>query len=351
MCKKIKLFILSVLFTGSFLVPDTIHASQMQQQVINPYTSSTGAQYSRYTGKRSRFCRLMRASRCKTLEGFERYLRNGCINDENRESRCLQVFCGTNCAGYQGQCPTPGSRLAEACQAHCRFVNLENTAAQNRLNACFPDAISAEQARRKAAGRTYDRAELRAARQQQRGSDREAKRLISELKRVTSRRDALFLSSRRPRSTTLRQFVTYVSDALGLTQTIQSLHQSLQNSGHSPEFMKQARGIVNQSDLIAQQFINEVGFLYGEVQKLQGALRGQGQIVPSAPMRPVSDGYVNVGGNGSPPKVPPRMRGPVPSAPPFSPTVPPMGVTTQRPDGSLVRGDGYVNDLPPPYSR
>lgn len=341
MCKKIKSFILSVLFTASFFVPETVHANASQGPAFNPYTSSTGAQYSRYTGTRSRFCRLMRASRCKTLEGFERYLRNGCVNDENRESRCLQTFCGTNCASYQG-CPTPGSHLAQACQTHCRFVNLENTAAQNRLQQCVQGAISVEAARQKAAGRTYDRAELRASRQQQRGSEREAKKLISELKRATSRRDSLFLSSRRPRSTTLRRFVTYVTDAAGLTRTIQSIYQSLQNSGHGPEFMKQARGIVNQSDLVAQQFINEVGFLYGEVQKLQGVLRGQGQAVLSAPMRPSSDGYVNVDENGAP-RVLPRMGRSAPVAQ--------MGVTTLTPDGRIVRGDGYVNEQPPPYSR
>ncbi|UNM05649.1 MAG: hypothetical protein H6925_03750 [Holosporaceae bacterium] len=215
---------------------------------------------------------------------------------------------------------------------------MENTAAQNRLQQCVQGAISVEAARQKAAGRTYDRAELRASRQQQRGSEREAKKLISELKRATSRRDSLFLSSRRPRSTTLRRFVTYVTDAAGLTRTIQSIYQSLQNSGHGPEFMKQARGIVNQSDLVAQQFINEVGFLYGEVQKLQGVLRGQGQAVLSAPMRPSSDGYVNVDENGAP-RVLPRMGRSAPVAQ--------MGVTTLTPDGRIVRGDGYVNEQPP----
>lgn len=304
MNKKSIFLSFSVFLLGVFSAPSSVGAGG---PTLNPYQGSTGgSQYSRYTDvRRSRFCRFMRPSRCRTLDGFNRYLRAGCINDTDRESKCLQTFCGTNCAAITG-CPTPGSATANACNEHCRFVNLNNQAAQNRLGQCVQGAYSADQAARKAAGRTYDRAQLRAVRSQERGSAREARRLISQLQQISRKRDRLFLYSGRPRSLSIRKFATIIDDAILYTGNIRSIFVTLERSGHGGEFIKKARAIINASDLVAQQFVTDVGYLYNNTQKLQGALRGEtteasaSDYAPPLPPRRGTivrnDGYANVPG-------------------------------------------------------
>ena len=240
--------------------------------VPNVYQGSTGSNYAVYQDvKKSRFCRFMRASRCRTLNGFMRYLNAGCVNDTDKESKCLVTFCGTNCASFRG-CPTPGSQEDMACKAHCRFVNLNNSSAQNRLKMCVPDAYSADDAALKTAGRTYDRAQLRAVRSQQRGSQREGDRLLKDLRLYIKNRDGLFIRMRQFRSMTLERFIMIIDPAVRYTQSMRNVYLALQRSGHSSDTIDKARTLINRSNLIAQRFVNDVKTLAKVVGPLEEAV-------------------------------------------------------------------------------
>jgi len=283
------------LFVGLGFLPQQTAEASSSSPVLNPYVGTTNSQYARYDNKKSRYCMFMRASNCRSVAGLERYIRRGCVNDTDSESRCLKTFCSINCANRE--CPAPGSQIANACNAHCKYVNLNNSAAQNRLQRCVWDAISASQAAEKAAGRTYDSAQLRAVRAQEKETEKEGARLIKELKREISKRDGIFGSNRGARSTTIRGFNNYVMQAIRVTESIKSMIKNLKLSGHSMNFIMSAERLVRKSDLVMERFIGDAKTLYESALKLDAAIRHDDNA--SLPQMPPS-------GSVSPPPYSPR---------------------------------------------
>lgn len=279
---------------------------------------ASGSQYVTYDGvKRSRFCRFMRASRCAQIDGFLRYLNAGCVNDTDSESKCLQTFCGQNCAGYS--CPDPNSTVGQACQQHCRFVNLRNAAAQARLQACVRGAYSSSQAADKEAGRTYDRAQLRAVRGQQKGADQEARRILSQIQKYIRARDSLFISMRRSASRTLKNWILAADKAKQYTASINQMNASLQGGEYPQDRKKQALVLVNRSNMLTFEFVKMVGSLNRYAEELGQAVSNR--AANSAPMgqSPMAEeSFVE------------------PSAPSFEDLPPPP--------------PSMLNELPPPYT-
>jgi len=261
MKKAISLLICSILFLGA------AHAS------TGGYRQAAGAdtQFSQYGQKRSAWCNVMRASKCADPSGFDKYLKHGCINDLDSESKCLQTFCGTNCASFGG-CPTPGTSLATMCNNHCRKVNLGNTAAQNRLNNCVQGSFSSIQAASKSASRDYYKAQQKNLSSGQRAALKEAQGVLKLVRDLSTKRKALFYidgaSFDKAGIVRIDDFLKNVDQAIILTDKMNNAVDALAVSGQAPDIVSQARALMARSDKEVAYFVGVVAALGRESEKL-----------------------------------------------------------------------------------
>ena len=277
-----------LLFLGAIL------CASMTQAGTAEYRAAAGQDqmYSSYGNKRSALCNVMRASQCANPAGFQKYLDKGCINDIDKESKCLKTFCGVNCASMQG-CPTEGSSLKQMCDTHCTKVNLGNNAAQTRLNQCVSGSATSEGAASKAARRDYYRAEQKALRSSSREGLREAQKVLDLVNKLSKQRATLFYveSSALKDGGIIRidDFIGNVQKAIQLTRTMNQAVIDLERSGQSPEILAQAKSLMAKSDQQVQFFVGVVQRLSQESRILLNTVSGRGKSqTPQVPPRPKS---------------------------------------------------------------
>lgn len=286
--KKMFLLFLGVIFSAPFTQATTADYRA---------AASADGQFSVYGNKKSAWCNVMRASQCANPAGFQKYLEKGCINDIDKESKCLKTFCAANCASIQG-CPQERSPLKQMCDTHCTKVNLGNVAAQNRLNACVVGSLNAGDASRKSASRDFYRAQQKDLSSMNKAGLKEAQGVLDLVNRLSQQRAKLFYveSSSLKDGGIIRidDFINNIKTAINLTKQMNSAVNGLAVSGQSPEILAKARALMAKSDQQVQFFVKVVQELSkGANILLQTVAQGSGG--PGAR----SDGYQNVPGYGA----------------------------------------------------
>jgi hypothetical protein len=211
----------------------------------------------------------MRASKCANPAGFQQYVKYGCINDLDKESKCLKTFCMQNCASLAG-CPT--GQLNDMCQDHCKQVNLGNSAAQNRLNACVEGSYTSQMAADKSARRDFYRAQQKDLRGGQRAALKEAQKVLNLVNDLSKKRQSLFYvdgaSLSKAGIVRIDDFIRNVQQAIALTDRMNRAVKALEVSGQAPDVVAQARALMAKSDQQVQYFIRVVQQLSAASQQL-----------------------------------------------------------------------------------
>ena len=267
MKKAISLLIYSIFFLGAV------------QASTGAYRQAAGADpmFAKYEGqKRSAWCNVMTASKCADPAGFDKYLKHGCINDLDKESKCLKTFCMKNCASLYG-CPTPNSPLAGMCNAHCQKVNLGNAAAQTRLNNCVQGSYDATAAASKGARRDFYRAQQRNLSSGERAAEKEAQGVLTLVRDLSEKRKALFYvdgaSLIKGGIVRIDDFLKNVDNAIILTDKMNKAVNALAASGQADKTVDQARALMARSDQEVDYFVGVVTALMKKSRELMQAVK------------------------------------------------------------------------------
>jgi len=254
-----------------FILICSIFFLNLTQASTSAYRQAAGSDqmFTQYDQKRSKWCNVMRASKCADPAGFQQYLKYGCINDLDKESKCLKTFCTQNCASLAG-CPT--GQLESMCKDHCQKVNLGNSAAQNRLNACISGSYTSQEAADKSARRDFYRAQQKDLRGGQKAALKEAQKVLDLVNNLSKKRQALFYvdgaSLSKAGIVRIDDFIRNVQQAIALTDQMNRAVKALEVSGQAPEVVAQARALMAKSDQQVQYFVGVVQQLSMGAQRL-----------------------------------------------------------------------------------
>lgn len=248
------------------------------------------AQFSQYQQKRSAWCNVMRASKCADPAGFDKYLKHGCINDLDSESKCLRTFCMQNCASVQ--CPSMGSPLAGMCNEHCQKVDLRDKAAQTLLKKCVVGSYDPTQAASKSASRDYYRAQQKNLSGAERAALKRAQKVLNLVKDLSEKRKALFYvdgaSLSKAGIVRIDDFLKNVDEAIILTDKMNKAVEALAVSGQAPDIVAQARALMARSDQEVAYFVKVVAALGRKSQQLMQVVKaGEGAGVQPQSAAPV----------------------------------------------------------------
>jgi hypothetical protein len=174
----------------------------------------------------------------------------------------------TNCAVVD----CPKGELAKMCQEHCQTVSFQNTAAQNRLNACVKGSLTSDGAASKRAHRSFHKDYLKGQSRAKRGAAQEAREVLQLVKRLTAKRKTLFYidgaSFRHAGIVRIDDFINNVRMAIKYTGEMNNAVKKLEISGQSQETVDEARALMARSDKEVQYFGRVVENLSAGVKKL-----------------------------------------------------------------------------------